>query len=552
MDTDAIDRSQRGVCISRAIVKSHGFWLGFSAIAGLLVLALFVLQILDSTVKARSQVAWSRNEVIRELELNLTDFQYAVQTHTQVGGMEFQLVAANAAAGLEKYLEEYNRQAGTEKQRQLAAKFHTLWTELKGQSRLLLNNQIPPPNPLDLDKFESLRLDLKNFLVYQVQADSTAERKALDQSILPYIRTALVFALFALILFAGLIFSMSLVSSNVLEAANQIPIGIKRHRIQDRYRAIAESLPQIVWTSRPDGIFTFCNQNWFSFTGLTVDESRGIGWTMAIDPNFRQEALKTWEDVRAKGAEFDMEIPIRRADGVVRWHLVRGVPLQDEVGKIIKWLGVITDIHDHRQASQIEVYRHQLDEVNNRLEKLATTDSLTRLKNRRIFQETLDEEIQWAVRYSTQLSLLLLDVDHLKQFNESFGQSAGDDVLREVSRLLKKTARTTDFVARYGGGSFALLLPGTDQQGAMIFAEKIRKAVELANWPQREITVTIGVAALDADNCDGNTLVEEAEVSLYLGKRSGRNCVYIASGNGTQDYFRQSTSWPKPPHYGGN
>jgi diguanylate cyclase (GGDEF)-like protein/PAS domain S-box-containing protein len=296
-----------------------------------------------------------------------------------------------------------------------------------------------------------------------------------------------------------------------------------------RYRVLTEISPQTIWVSRPDGCPEYCNQHWFNYTGLTMEETQGQGWTLVIHPEERQRVVNVWRAAREAGVDYEVEIPFRRAsDGTYRWHLVRGLPIKDESRRIVRWIGIAVDIHDHRHVQQLEEYRRQLEEANARLELLAATDGLTRLKNRRAFQEKLSQEIERAARDATSLSLLLLDVDRFKQFNDDFGHPAGDSVLRGVALLLEETARSTDFVARYGGEEFAILLPNTDEEGAVVLAERFRVAVMEAEWKKGAITVSVGAATL-APGEDGAALIDEADAALYGSKRSGRNCVRHAA-----------------------
>jgi diguanylate cyclase (GGDEF)-like protein len=190
---------------------------------------------------------------------------------------------------------------------------------------------------------------------------------------------------------------------------------------------------------------------------------------------------------------------------------------------------VETHLKLRRLQIELEETNARLAKANGRLEVLAVTDGLTGLKNRRAFQEKLQEEVRRVARYSASLSLLLLDVDHFKQFNDTFGHLAGDSVLRDVARLLEEISRSTDFVARYGGEEFVILLPNTDKQGSLVLAEKVRKAVERRDWRDRPISVSIGVATMAAANGDGMALVKEADAALYYSKKNGRNCVHHAS-----------------------
>jgi len=158
-----------------------------------------------------------------------------------------------------------------------------------------------------------------------------------------------------------------------------------------------------------------------------------------------------------------------------------------------------------------------------RLEVLATSDGLTGLKNHRAFQERIAEEFERARRYRLTLSLVLLDVDHFKQFNDVFGHPAGDQALKRLAVIMSENARITDFVARYGGEEFAIVLPETDAAGALVIADRIRIAVACADWDHRKITVSVGVAVLKDSIVSPSALIDQADRALYLSKSSGRD-----------------------------
>ncbi|BDI28249.1 hypothetical protein CCAX7_003000 [Capsulimonas corticalis] len=173
----------------------------------------------------------------------------------------------------------------------------------------------------------------------------------------------------------------------------------------------------------------------------------------------------------------------------------------------------------------LEIQNGQLAVVNAELEALAASDGLTGLKNHRVFQERLADEISRAARYESALSVVLLDVDHFKQFNDSYGHPAGDAVLKVVASILRENARDMDLVARYGGEEFVLILPQTELEGALAFAERLRECIELHAWPLRSVTASFGVAGLRSKTDGGADLIERADTALYQSKRSGRNCV---------------------------
>jgi len=179
-------------------------------------------------------------------------------------------------------------------------------------------------------------------------------------------------------------------------------------------------------------------------------------------------------------------------------------------------------------AAVLEEQKAQLEEANRQLGRLALDDSLTGLGNRRAFEQRLTQEVAQAQRYDTPLSVLLLDVDLFKSYNDTFGHPAGDEVLRLLSCVLRSQGRETDFFARYGGEEFIIILPLTDADGAAALAERLRAAVERTSWPQRGVTASLGAATLLVDMPDDAALVAAADRALYAAKNAGRNCVFHA------------------------
>jgi diguanylate cyclase (GGDEF)-like protein len=166
-----------------------------------------------------------------------------------------------------------------------------------------------------------------------------------------------------------------------------------------------------------------------------------------------------------------------------------------------------------------------LQRENERLRELTEEDGLTGLSNRRAFDNRLDIEWQRAQRYGLPLSLVVLDVDHFKQYNDSFGHQAGDAILRLMANALAQTARLSDTVARYGGEEFALILPHTDADEAMVVGERLRALLLRSEWPHRAITASIGVSTMNKEKKTSAELVYEADSALYVAKGNGRNQV---------------------------
>jgi diguanylate cyclase (GGDEF)-like protein len=167
----------------------------------------------------------------------------------------------------------------------------------------------------------------------------------------------------------------------------------------------------------------------------------------------------------------------------------------------------------------------ELSKTIGRLTEIALTDVLTCLANRRRFCQVLEAALERAVLQNSPLSMIMVDVDWFKSYNDTYGHSAGDHVLCSFAQQLQRSSRADDVVARYGGEEFAILLPSADANQALECAERQRLAIESFCWPSRQISASFGVATLGPMNQNPSTLVEEADRALYHAKRHGRNRV---------------------------
>jgi diguanylate cyclase (GGDEF)-like protein len=179
-----------------------------------------------------------------------------------------------------------------------------------------------------------------------------------------------------------------------------------------------------------------------------------------------------------------------------------------------------------RQANIVIDYARLYEKT----KKLSITDGLTKVYNHRYFQEQLRREFARSQRKETPLSLIMLDIDHFKHFNDTFGHQQGDIVLKELARLLQSEIRTCDLLARYGGEEFAIIMPEAEDKVCLVAAERLRKAVESHSIPGRDkemkVTISMGVATVPREDIPGPPdLINAADRALYGAKESGRNRV---------------------------
>ncbi len=186
---------------------------------------------------------------------------------------------------------------------------------------------------------------------------------------------------------------------------------------------------------------------------------------------------------------------------------------------------VLTTLMENASVAFIRAILYQ------RMERFATTDGLTGLNNHRHFQEQLAQEMERSKRYRRPLALLLMDIDHFKNFNDTYGHPVGDLVLKEISSCIQRSVRRNDIPARYGGEEFVVIIPETDEKGALITAERIRSTIEqhtiISLDRQLKVTVSIGCSAFPENAPSQQVLIDTADKALYAAKKSGRNRVIL-------------------------
>ncbi|WP_257311430.1 sensor domain-containing diguanylate cyclase [Geothrix fuzhouensis] len=293
----------------------------------------------------------------------------------------------------------------------------------------------------------------------------------------------------------------------------------ERERLAESQRllsaAVEQSIASIVITDTHADI-QFVNAGFTRSTGYTLAES--IGQNPRILKSGHTPP-KTFEDMWAalnRGLPWEGELVNRKKNGEEYWELARISPVVDVGGRTTHYLAVKEDI-TQRKAMEEE------------LQRLATTDPLTGVANRRRFLQEMDMELARHKRFQKPAAFLLLDLDHFKRVNDTYGHATGDLALRHLAELARMRLRRLDLFGRLGGEEFGILLPGTGEAGAVAFAEHFRHQVAHTPVPSGAgpitLTVSLGLTTFDPGDADPDAILARADAALYRAKEGGRNRV---------------------------
>jgi len=224
------------------------------------------------------------------------------------------------------------------------------------------------------------------------------------------------------------------------------------------------------------------------------------------------------------------------SDDLLNYELSSLVKSYEKLLKLTKKLTKVGDANQRKLLlayDEIDKQKKQLDTAYEKLNKLSRIDPLTGLSNRRDFLEKVNNEKIRYERDKKNFSLILSDIDNFKSFNDKYGHDCGDFVLTKVSEIFTKTVRRQDSVGRWGGEEFILLLPNSSKEGAIMTAEKLRKAISSNTYKYNDlylsITMTFGVSIF-SDSCSINECIKLSDEALYRGKKRGKNCVVYIDG----------------------
>lgn len=287
-----------------------------------------------------------------------------------------------------------------------------------------------------------------------------------------------------------------------------------------RFAELFNGMPTPCFTYDAKGCIQEWNRAFETLFGLSAEQTLGRAiWQILGRSEAKEEILEYVRRVFAGEGFSGLERTYSRPDGTtieVEWTTF---PVRAPDGSVVGGISAAMDI------TKRNCYERGLEAANAKLQELVATDGLTGLVNHRTLHERLEVEFESARRYQEPLSVILLDLDRFKAYNDSLGHLAGDEAMRHVAAILQQTARAVDIVARYGGEEFAIVLPQTGLAEAVLAAERLRQGIERAEWTSRPVTASFGVTSLKPDAEDYRGLLREADKALYISKSKGRNRV---------------------------
>lgn len=308
-----------------------------------------------------------------------------------------------------------------------------------------------------------------------------------------------------------------------------------------QYEQMFQRLPIAGFTLDVEGRIEYWNHQAEELFGLGAADVVGRPpWDVLPFEAAPEEIREAVSAVLSGTAIQNRERTVQRPEGPSLRVVTNTFPLLDGRGAVTGAVATATDVtplkvmQDQiaRQLERIQSYASRLEtsqielvQANRALAELATRDGLTGLKNHRAFRERLEAEVAHAVTRNEPLTVLMLDVDHFKAYNDAHGHPAGDELLRRLAKILEEQCRPRDMVARYGGEEFACILPGTTEDEGRGIAERLRSAVERTDWPHRPMTISVGLAVASRVPASADALVQRADRALYCAKQRGRNRV---------------------------
>jgi len=283
------------------------------------------------------------------------------------------------------------------------------------------------------------------------------------------------------------------------------------------------AIPQMVVNK--DRVIIRVNRKFTKLFGYTSDEILGRQTSLLTPSLEKFHEYQQYFAQTKEGIIKSEELEYKKKSGELFWVKLEGNPInQDKNNLFILWsfLDITKEVN----------LRIELLHANERLQMLADKDPMTKLFNRRYYNQEIEANFLIAQRYKTPLSLFILDIDHFKKVNDTYGHAVGDEVIKVVASEMQKIVRRTDIPTRYGGEEFVIILPQTDLEDAFLVAQRLCENIaqrELSFNLEKEVkfsvTVSIGVASFNKEDDSADKILQRADKALYTVKESGRNGV---------------------------
>ncbi|HOU49663.1 MAG: diguanylate cyclase [Smithella sp.] len=295
---------------------------------------------------------------------------------------------------------------------------------------------------------------------------------------------------------------------------------------EERYRALVENASDMVFRTNHNGYFTFANVSTILMTGYEEDEIIGKRYIDIIHPSMREQAVKFFDNQFVKKIKNTYsEYPIIKKDGSEIW-LGQNTQLIMEGGKITGFQAVSRDITERKRLEK------DLKESEERYRQLSIMDDLTQLYNARHFHSQIKMEINRLERYDYPLTLLLLDIDDFKAFNDTYGHLEGDQVLMRLGQVIKRCLRKADSAYRYGGEEFTVILPMTTGQEGIVTAERIREELSKEDFtpvPDQIVHLTVSIGLSQYKQKESiKDFVSRVDQLMYQSKKNGKDQISVA------------------------
>ncbi len=293
----------------------------------------------------------------------------------------------------------------------------------------------------------------------------------------------------------------------------------EQHQAQDairesesRFRTMADTAPVLVWDADIEGAFRFFNKRWLEFTGRSLADEAGHGWTQSIHPEDRQHVVDAFQRHLRERSDFRAEYRMRRCDGQFRWVMTTGVPRYAPDTTFLGYIGTCIDIDDRKKAEQQLLHD-------------AFYDSLTGLPNRALFTDRLERALARQKRNPKYcFAVLFMDLDRFKVVNDSLGHFVGDELLVAFARRLQQCLRPNDNLARLGGDEFTVLLDEVaNPDDAVAIAERVHELLRTPFGIGQEVftTASVGIAMSKGGYTCADDILRDADTAMYRAKAKG-------------------------------